>query len=164
MDDRGIHFRSPLFDELAQLLILYERVRIEAFAATTSAEDMKAVGPSGGSHGTQDYFRRCIAAQSEFAEALRKLSQTDEYKVAETNFDGDSEMENLLAMVSKASRHFRAHHIPAPRVESGGAASVAAPQLAATSAEEALFIIRDGLTHATEAMHALVAAFICDRF
>jgi hypothetical protein len=164
VNDRGNHFRSPLFDELAQLLILYERVRIEAFAATTSAEEVKAVGAPGGSCGTQDPFRRCMAAQSEFADALQKLSQKDEYKIAERKFDADLEMRNLFAMVSKASRHFQARHALAQYVEACAAGRVAASEFAATPAEETLCIVRDGFTHATQAMHALVAAFICDRF
>jgi hypothetical protein len=164
VNERDTHFRSPLFDELAQLLILYERVRIEAFAATTSAEKVKAVGAPGGSCGTQHSFRRCMAAQSEFADALQKLSQTDEYRMAERKFYADLEMRNLFAMVSKASRHFQAHYVPAHHAKAPSAGSVAVPQFAATPAEETLAIIRDGFTHATQAMHALVAAFICDRF
>jgi hypothetical protein len=164
VNDRSIHFRSPLFDELAQLLILYERVRMEAFAATTSAEGMKAVAAPGGSVGTRDSFGRCLAAQSEFAEALLKLSQTGEFRTAERKSDGDSEMKNLFEMVSKASRYFRARQAFAYQAVVHGAGSFTASEFAATSAEETICIIRDGFTQATQAMHALVAAFICDRF
>jgi hypothetical protein len=164
VNGRGIHFRSPLFEELAQLLILYERVRIEAFAATTSAEASKASAAPGGSDGTQDSIRRCIEAQSEFAEALQKLSQTGEYKTAERKFDADFAMKNLFSMVSRASRHFQSQHAAAYHAEVGGAGRVAVYEPAALPVEEAMSIIRDGFTHATQAMHALVAAFICDRF
>jgi len=105
-----------------------------------------------------------MAAQSEFADALNKLSQTDEYKLAEEKSNADLKMKNLFAMVSKASRHFQMHHVLAHHAQVGGAGSIAAPESAATPPEQAFSIIRDGFTHATEAMHALVAAFICDRF
>ena len=164
MNDRGVHFRSPLFDELAQLLILYERVRIEAFAATTPAEESRAVGASGRSCGTQGSFRRCVEAQWEFAEALQKLSETEKYRTAERKFDADFEMRNLFVMVSRASRHLHARHALAQYAGACGAGPGATNQSAALSAEQAMCIIRDGFTHATQAMHALVAAFICDRF
>jgi hypothetical protein len=164
VNDRGAHFRSPLFNELAQLLVLYERVRIEAFAATIASEEVRAVGAPGGSCGAQDTFRRCMFAQSEFAEALHRLSQTDEYRTTESEVDAEFEMKNLFAMISNASRYFQAHHAPAHPVQVGVAGPAAAPEFAATSAEEALSIIWEGFAQATQAMHALVAAFICDRF
>ena len=164
MSDRSIYFRSPLFNELAQLLILYERVRIEAYTATKSKEEVKAVGAPGGFYGTEDSFHRCMAAQSEFADALNKLSQTDEYRLAEEKFSADFKMKNLFAMVAKASRHFQAHHALAHYAQVGEAGPAAATDVAVASAAETMSIIRDGFTQATQAMHALVAAFICDRF
>jgi hypothetical protein len=164
VNDRNVHFRSPLFDELAQLLVLYEHIRVEAFAATTHAEESTPFGAPGGSGGTQDSFCRCMAAQSEFAEALQKLSQTDEYKMAERKLDADFEMKNLFVMVSRAARHFQARQALVQYAEVCGVGCGATNEAAAPPPEKAMSIIRDGFTHATEAMNALVAAFICDRF
>jgi hypothetical protein len=153
-----MNIRPALFDRLAQLLVLYERIRIEAFAAAVSAEDLNGLEIPGRNLGIRDCLRRLFVTQSEFASALHKLSQTEEYKLAERKFEKDREMRTLIATVSKASRHFHTH-----RAKLCGASRIAAAGITGTPTTDAICIAREGFAHATQAMHALVAAFVCDR-
>jgi hypothetical protein len=188
---------SPLLDRLAQLLVLYEHLRIEAFAVTTSAEESMALDAFDMRHRLQHSIQRFAAALLEFDCALCLLSQMGEYKSAESNPENNREMKNLMATVSNASRHLDAHHellqslgnfsredgndaeeIAFHPAGAGGgpelsdAGQSAAPALAMsipaveTSPEQikdAVCTIRDSYAHATEAIHALVAAFVRDR-
>jgi hypothetical protein len=189
---------SPLLDRLAQLLVLYEHLRIETFAVTESAEESIAFDALDARHRMQNSIRRFADALLEFDCALSLLSQTDEYRSAEANFENDREMKNLMATVCNASRRLDALHetlrsfgssigeqrgdedanIEFRLGQPGGGAQIsdigqsAAPTLArslpATEVsreriKDALNTIRDGYAHATQAIHALVAAFVGDR-
>ncbi len=189
---------SPLLDRLAQLLVLYEHLRIETFAVTESAEESMAFDAPDARHRMQNSIRRFADALLEFDCALSLLSQTDEYRSAEANFEKDREMKNLMATVSSASRRLDALHealrsfgssigeqrgdddanIEFHPGQAGGAQTSdtgqsAAPALARSlpaievsrdRIKDALNTIRDGYAHATQAIHALVAAFVRDRF
>jgi hypothetical protein len=156
--------RSSLFDRLARLLILYEHLRVEAFAAAASAEELKEPAER---FRIQDSLRRFIATLFEFERALYKLSQTDEYKSAERKFESDREMKTLIATVSRTSRRFHAHHSKlrgASRIAAAEfAGSAPASTLGPEAIKDAICMIRDGYAHATQAMHALVAAFVWER-
>jgi hypothetical protein len=190
---------SPLLDRLAQLLVLYEHLRIEAFAVTTSADESMELDVLNTRHRVRHSIQRFAVALLEFDCALSLLSQTDEYKSAEANAENNREMKDLMATVANASRHFDARHELTHSLgnfigeqsgdaaeitfhltgASGGALSDAgqrtAPALAMSRAiepspeqvvqetKDALCTIRDSYAHATEAIHALVAAFVRDR-
>jgi hypothetical protein len=189
---------SPLLDRLAQLLVLYEHLRIEAFAVTTSAEESMELDVLDTRHRVQHSIQRFADALLEFDCAMSLLSHTDEYKSAETNPENNPEMKDLMATVSNASRHFDARHellqslgnfigehggdaaevafhpagaVGGPQLSDAGQS--AAPALAMSLSliepspeqiKDALCTIRDSYAHATQAIHALVAAFVRDRF
>ena len=102
---------SPLLDRLAQLLVLYEHLRIEAFAVTELGRgvDRSSMLSIRGIAYRQSIHRFAVALL-DFDCALSLLSQMDEYKSAETNPENSQEIKTLMAMVSTASRHLDAHH------------------------------------------------------
>ena len=101
---------SPLLDRLAQLLVLYEHLRIETFAVTESAEESMAFDALDARCRMQNSIQRFADALLEFDCALSLLSQTEEYKSAEANSENSYEMKNLMATVSNASRRLDALH------------------------------------------------------
>ncbi len=187
---------SPLLDRLAQLLVLYEHLRIETFAVTESAEESMAFDALDARCRMQNSIQRFADALLEFDCALSLLSQTEEYKSAEANSENSYEMKNLMATVSNASRRLDALHevLRSPGnlvdedgedtaeiavhpvqagAQSGDAGQSAAPALARSlpaiqpspaQIKDTLSTIRDSYAHATQATHALVAAFVRDRF
>jgi hypothetical protein len=180
---------SPLLDRLAQLLVLYEHLRIETFAVTEAAEESIDAGDT--APRVPRSIQRFAETLLEFDRALFQLSQTDEYRFAETNFENNSEMNGLMATVSNASRKFQARieilksleergddEKVAPHSREGSAMpgdagqsaaralaiSRKASELSPDQIRDALCTIRDSFAQATEAIHALVAAFVRDRF
>lgn len=188
---------SSLLDRLAQLLVLYEHLRIEIFAVTESAEESMAFDALDTRYRMRNSIQRFADALLEFDCALSLLSQTDEYKFAAINSEDDREMKTLMATVSNASRRLDGLHEAlrsfgssieerrgdddanvefhparaggAPTSDAGQstapalARSLPAIEVSGEQIKDGLNTIRDGYAHATEAIHALVAAFVRDQ-
>jgi hypothetical protein len=212
--------RSPLMDGIAQLSVLYEDLRIETFALTSSDEEVKRLDCLDKRYRVNYFLRRSIATLFEFRGALIKTWKTDEFKAAHaTATDANAPLslksqKVLFDKIADSLRFFERHHllIKALRNAVGGhfnddAAALAtrnlhpdavskleiifhpsgtgggpklhyAGEIAATAftkslpgikpraeaIEDAICMIRDAYSHATQAMHALIVLFLWDRF
>jgi hypothetical protein len=106
---------SPLLTRLAQLSVLYEDLRIETFALTSSDEEVKRLDCLNKKYRVHYFLRRSIATLSEFMGAITKLRQTAEYTAAKTVASDENaalslkSQKELFDIVENAFRFFDQH-------------------------------------------------------
>jgi hypothetical protein len=100
---------------IAQLLVLYEDLRIELYRIT--ANDIGKLDSTDQKYRRHYSVRRSIGTWSEFAQAIRLLDQLDEFRQIEQEFDAAS-----LKKWDKAVRFFKKyeHFVKAVRNDIGG--------------------------------------------
>jgi hypothetical protein len=103
-------------DGIAQLSVLYEDLRIETFALTSSDEEVKRLDCLDKRYRVHYFLRRSIATLFEFRGALIKTWKTAEFKAAhmsatDANAPLSLKSRNVLfAKIADSLRFFERHH------------------------------------------------------
>lgn len=94
--------RSLLHENIARLAVLYEDLRIELTAA--SASSIRKLDRVDSRYRRNYFLRKCIGTIVEFAEAIRLLDGSPEFKVIKSNFSTD-----ILKYWTEGVKFFRKH-------------------------------------------------------
>ena len=94
--------KSLLHENIARLAVLYEDLRIELTAA--SASSIRKLDRVDSRYRRNYFLRKCIGTIVEFAEAIRLLDGSPEFKVIKSNFSTD-----ILKYWTEGVKFFRKH-------------------------------------------------------